>query len=66
MNLFIIAIGVLCIIVGAYIWRLAEKTPEDELVPWGWGAWRSHGLAYVQAFLALLVGVWVIIMGVIW
>ena len=66
MNLFIIAIGVFCIIVGVYIWRLAQETSEDELVPFGCGAWRSHDLAYVQAFLTSLVGVWVIIMGVVW
>jgi len=66
MNLFVIVIGVLCIVIGAYIWRLARETPEGELVPFGCGAWRSHDLAYVQAFLAGLVGVLVIVMGVIW
>jgi len=66
MNLFLITVGVICIIAGAYVWWLAKETLEDKLVPWGCGAWRSHDLAYIQAFLAGLVGMWMIITGLIW
>ncbi len=65
MNFLLILVGIFVIIAGVYVWRLAQETPEDEWVPWDWGAKRSHELAYLQAAAAWLLGGFLILMGII-
>jgi len=65
MNGLAIFCGLILIVVGICVWRIAEKTPEGELISWGWGEYWSRGRACFMAILGWLVGVIFIIVGII-
>lgn len=65
LKLMVISVGIFVVIVGAYFWRLAERTPKGKLVPRPFGVWWSIERTYSMAVLLWLLGLVLIIVGVI-
>ena len=64
-RLTFILSGLLVIVIGAYFWRLAEKTPKGKLIPRLWGVpWTSEGIQ-ITAVLFWFLGEVLIIFGII-
>jgi hypothetical protein len=65
MNLPIIIVGIFALIVSFIMVYRGEQIPEDELIDYGSGEYKTHGRVLLEAFVILIFGIFAIVMGIL-